>query len=570
MDKKEFTKTPKNKVILIVSCVLFICLLFFSTIFAMINMNNEKIISGIRIEGINVSGLSKEEAKNKVNEIYNKKLKTDVVLKYEDYETSINPELVGTKYDVDKSIDEAITFGKGGNIFANNYKILAALIVKKNIKVKNTFDDNSLSKIIDDVQGNLPGAVVEPDYYIENDKLIITKGSRGKYINKDELISKIKENFEDINSTDKYINIPVIEKEPDNIDIEKIHTEIYKEVKDASYTKDPFKLYPEVIGIDFSVDDAKKLLEEDKEKYEIPLTITQPKVTIKDIGSEAFPELIAKFSTRYDGGMVDRETNLKLACSKLDEKIVLPGETFSYNQTLGERTAQAGYKNAKVYENGAVVDGIGGGICQISSTLYNAVLLSNMEIVERRNHQFVTSYLPAGRDATVAYGITDFKFKNTRSTAIKIKTSCSNGVATISIYGIKEQEEYDVSFVTEIISTTPFTVKYIEDSTLKSGEEEIIQKGANGVTTETYIIKKLNGVVASKELLSKDTYNPMQRIIKRGKTANIIRKIHNCLTTVDFLVIKHIGDVLFLNIGDSSRFRTEDLQIKSLLLYQLS
>ena len=192
MDKKEFTKTPKNKVILIVSCVLFICLLFFSTIFAMINMNNEKIISGIRIEGINVSGLSKEEAKNKVNEIYNKKLKTDVVLKYEDYETSINPELVGTKYDVDKSIDEAITFGKGGNIFANNYKILAALIVKKNIKVKNTFDDNSLSKIIDDVQGNLPGAVVEPDYYIENDKLIITKGSRGKYINKDELISKIK------------------------------------------------------------------------------------------------------------------------------------------------------------------------------------------------------------------------------------------------------------------------------------------------------------------------------------------------------------------------------------------
>ena len=519
MDKKEFTKTPKNKVILIVSCVLFICLLFFSTIFAMINMNNEKIISGIRIEGINVSGLSKEEAKNKVNEIYNKKLKTDVVLKYEDYETSINPELVGTKYDVDKSIDEAITFGKGGNIFANNYKILAALIVKKNIKVKDTFDDNSLSKIIDDVQGNLPGAVVEPDYYIENDKLIITKGSRGKYINKDELISKIKENFEDINSTDKYINIPVIEKEPDNIDIEKIHTEIYKEVKDASYTKDPFKLYPEVIGIDFSVDDAKKLLEEDKEKYEIPLTITQPKVTIKDIGSEAFPELIAKFSTRYDGGMVDRETNLKLACSKLDEKIVLPGETFSYNQTLGERTAQAGYKNAKVYENGAVVDGIGGGICQISSTLYNAVLLSNMEIVERRNHQFVTSYLPAGRDATVAYGITDFKFKNTRSTAIKIKTSCSNGVATISIYGIKEQEEYDVSFVTEIISTTPFTVKYIEDSTLKSGEEEIIQKGANGVTTETYIIKKLNGVVASKELLSKDTYNPMQRIIKRGKTA---------------------------------------------------
>ena len=117
---------------------------------------------------------------------------------------------------------------------------------------------------------------------------------------------------------------------------------------------------------------------------------------------------------------------------------MLPGETFSYNKTLGARSTKAGYKTAKVYENGAVVDGIGGGICQISSTLYNAVLKANMQTVERRNHQFITSYVPEGRDATVAYGVTDFKFKNTRKYAIKIKATASNGVATISIYGIKE------------------------------------------------------------------------------------------------------------------------------------
>ena len=256
----------------------------------------------------------------------------------------------------------------------------------------------------------------------------------------------------------------------------------------------------------FNIEDAKKILEENKEQYEIPLQITNPQVTLSNLGSEAFPEKISAYSTRYDGGDKDRSTNLEIACKKIDEKIVLPGETFSYNKTLGARTTKAGYKTAKVYENGAVVDGIGGGICQISSTLYNAVLKANMQTVERRNHQFITSYVPEGRDATVAYGVTDFKFKNTRKYAIKIKATASNGVATISIYGIKENPEYNITFETKTISTIPVTEKYIEDNTIAEGTEEIKQKGANGCVTETYIIKSLNGQVVSKDLLSKDTY----------------------------------------------------------------
>ena len=139
-----------------------------------------------------------------------------------------------------------------------------------------------------------------------------------------------------------------------------------------------------------------------------------------------------------------------------------------------------------------------------------------MDIVERRNHQFVTSYTPAGRDATVVYGLTDFKFKNTRKTAVRIKASCSNGIATVSIYGIKDENEYDVSFNTKTISTIPFTVKYVDDNSLPAGTEKVKQKGANGIITETYIVKSLNGKVVSSNLLSKDTYNAMQRIILRG------------------------------------------------------
>ena len=195
---------------------------------------------------------------------------------------------------------------------------------------------------------------------------------------------------------------------------------------------------------------------------------------------------------------------------------MLPGETFSYNKALGPRTTAAGYRNGKVYEGGEVVDGIGGGICQISSTLYNAILTANLETVERRNHQFVTSYLPAGRDATVVYGMTDFKFKNTRKYPVRIVASAKNGIATVSIYGIKEENEYTFTFNTKTIASIPFSTKYEESTSLPVGSEKVRQKGANGLKTETYITKLLNGKVISTTLLSRDTYDAMARIVVKG------------------------------------------------------
>ena len=267
---------------------------------------------------------------------------------------------------------------------------------------------------IEDMNVNLPGVVIESSYSIEEDELIITKGKAGVTIDTDKILEKIKERLNDINIRENIMEIPVINKEPEAIDIDKIHDEIYKEAQDAYFTKEPFAVYPEVEGIDFDVESAKELLKEDKEEYVIKLIITKPDKTLDEIGPEAFPDQLSTFTTRYDVSDKDRTTNLEIACKKINGTVLLPGEIFSYNKTLGARTASSGYKNAKIYESGKVVDGIGGGICQISSTLYNSVLLANLEIVERRNHQFVTSYVGQGRDATVVYGMTDFKFKNTR------------------------------------------------------------------------------------------------------------------------------------------------------------
>ena len=524
IQKREKLKNPEiikkrnrnKKAIEIVSIAFTIILALFSVIFAIININNSNIAKGVKIEGIDVSGLTREQAKEKLESLYNQKKQKDITLKYEDFETTIAPETLEANYNIEKATNEAILVGKSGNIITNNYGIFFALIGKKDIKVETTINEEQTKQAIEDIQTNLPETIEEPDYYIENDKLIITPGKEGLKILTDKLLTEIKEQQKNINTNQETIEIPAEKAWPSKVDIDKIHQDIYKKVQDAYITKDPVEVHPEVIGIDFNIEEAKKILEENKEQYEIPLQITNPQVTLSNLGSEAFPEKISAYSTRYDGGDKDRSTNLEIACKKIDEKIVLPGETFSYNKTLGARTTKAGYKTAKVYENGAVVDGIGGGICQISSTLYNAVLKANMQIVERRNHQFITSYVPEGRDATVAYGVTDFKFKNTRKYAIKIKATASNGVATISIYGIKENPEYNITFETKTISTIPVTEKYIEDNTIAEGTEEIKQKGANGCVTETYIIKSLNGQVVSKDLLSKDTYSAMQRIILKG------------------------------------------------------
>mgnify|MGYP002545025400 CR=1 FL=1 len=516
-EKKKMTEgKKKRKWIPITLLVIFLIALIFSTIFAFVNINKETIVSGVKIEGIDVSGLSAEEAKGKLEAIYNEKLETEIPVQYNEYETTINANLCETQYNIEEAVKEALSVGKDNNIFINNYNILFALAGKKNINVNMQLNEEATKKIIEDIGTNLPGVVVESAYYIENNKLIITKGQKGVKIDTEKLLQKLKEKLKGPEKIVDYINIPVTEQEPSAIDIDKIHEEIYKEVQDAYYTQNPFEIHPEVEGVDFDIESAKKMLEEDKEEYEIKLKITKPKVTTDQIGTEAFPDQLATFRTNYDGGDKDRTTNLQLACNKINGKVIMPNETFSYNKTLGARTSAAGYKNAKVYEAGQVVDGIGGGICQISSTLYNAVLRANLEIVERRNHQFVTSYVEAGMDATVVYGMTDFKFKNTRKYAIKIKANATNGVATVEIYGIKEETEYQISFDTKTISTIPYTVKYVEDSSLENGKEEVKQQGANGVITETYIIKSLNGQVISSTLLSRDTYSAMQRIIIKG------------------------------------------------------
>ncbi len=517
---KKITKTNilQSKSTPIIIGIVIIAIIIISVIFALININNEKIFNNVSIMGIDVSNLTQEEAKKAVNDVVNSKLNEDLVLKKDDYETSINANQINATFDVEAAVNKAYNIGRDGNIVTNNYGIIFTTLFGKNIDCNLNYSNESLDKKIDDVSSKLPGALVDNSYYIDGEELIIVKGKEGLQIQKNTLKDQIINSIKNVNSNYNIITIPTENVKPDSIDLNEIKNEIYKEPQNAYITENPTTVHADVEGVDFKItmEEAEKLLSENNDECVIPLKITKPDKTLEDLGKEAFPNKLATYSTRYDPSNKNRSNNVEISTKKIDGTILMPGETFSYNQTVGERTISEGYKEAGAYAGGKVVQDVGGGICQTSSTLYNVALLANLEIVDRTNHQFLTSYVSAGRDATVTWGGIDFKFKNTRSYPIKIEAKAKNGVCSMTIYGIKEDKEYEVTIQSVIKSYIPYTTKYENDASLEKGEEVVEQAGYTGCTSEAYKILKLNGEVVSKTLLSKDTYDPMTRIIRRG------------------------------------------------------
>ena len=516
-DEKSRKRKNKIKITIIIMLILVASIILFSTIFAVMNIKSTKIPRGVHIAKIDFSNMTKEEAKSILEEIYSKKAENEILFKYEDFETTTTYEALEVEYQIDKAIDEAYNVGRKGNIIKDNWELIKAIFQQKEIELEATIDEEMLNQIIQNINNSIEGAVVQPSYYRKEgeDKLIITEGKEGLKVNEEQIYKDVYELIK--NQTDiNIIKIPLENVQPDKIDLQKIYEEIHKEVQDAYYTQNPFKVYPEVEGVDFDIENAKNIIAEKKEQYEIPLIITKPNKTTKEIGTEAFPDLLATFSTKYQSSNVNRTTNLKLAADKINGIVLLPGEEFSYNKTVGERTVQAGFKEAAVFNAGRVENGLGGGICQISSTLYDAVVMADLDVTVRRNHQFVTSYVKAGADATVVWGSQDFKFKNTRKYPIKITITVSGGVATAKIWGVKEEVEYDITIETKKTATIPYTTQYVQDSSLPEGQQKIVQSGSNGQKVEAYKVKRLNGQVISTTLLSKDTYNAMKKIVHVG------------------------------------------------------
>ncbi|NLZ94126.1 MAG: hypothetical protein GX922_09000 [Firmicutes bacterium] len=252
---------------------------------------------------------------------------------------------------------------------------------------------------------------------------------------------------------------------------------------------------------------------------EVPISEVEAEVTAESLASLAITEKIAAFSTVFSTGNANRAHNIRLAAAALDKSLILPNAIFSFNETVGNATAAKGYRAAPVIVNGRLVDGIGGGICQVSSTLYNTVLLADLAIIERRNHGLTVNYLPPGLDATVAYGSIDLKFKNTRPHALWLRTFVDGNKLTVVLYGTKIPG-HEVKVYTTNVQKIPAGEKIIETKDLPKGKKELIREGQPGYRATVWRAVYLNGQEERREKISQDTYRAVPAEYRVG-TAEI-------------------------------------------------
>ncbi len=252
------------------------------------------------------------------------------------------------------------------------------------------------------------------------------------------------------------------------------------------------------------------------DEFELPMKSDKPRISSNDL--DQITEVVASYTTKFNAGAANRSSNVRLATSKINGVILLPGETFSYNDTVGERSIENGYKIAPIYVNGKHEMGEGGGACQVSTTLYNAALFANLKIKQRQNHSMPVAYVPRGRDATVSWGSIDLKFTNPYETPIAIVSSAGTSSITFTILG-KKPDGISVEVITTNHSSWGNGVKYVDDASLPPGKEKVIEKGSGGYRCVTWRIVKKNGVEIKRENLGVSYYRPSTRIVARGPAA---------------------------------------------------
>ena len=511
-------KVDKKPIFILIAVVLVIVIVIFSVGFGIANLSNDKILNGVVIANVDVSNMTKEEAIQAVNSVYAESTARTIILNYGDFSFEISSDDIGFGYtNAEELVEQGYEYGRNGNIFQNNMTVLKSYMNTENrIQTEEKIDFDKLKMAVEDAipEENI---FVKDDYYeVSGDKLLLTKGVEGKKIDYTTLGDKV---LEALKTREMNVEIPVVISTPVSLDIDEVYARVHKEPIDASYKEGAtFEVINEVNGLDFDKEEAHSLYIALKpgETAKVDLKVTEPKIKVADLGDVLFKTLIATYTSKYDISDKNRVTNLEIAANRCNNTVLYPGDEFSYNKALGHRTTANGYKMGNSFAGGKVVQTIGGGICQVSSTLYNAVLRAGLTITDRTAHGMYVQYVPQSTDATVVDNAIDFKFRNDRKYPVKIVTTCENGVMTASIYGVKEVDEPTIDIETKILETIEYTTQKQNDSSMKKGTTKVVQKPVNGYVSEAYKVYYKNGKEISRELISKDKYIPTNEIIKVG------------------------------------------------------
>ena len=507
----------RTKIVALIFCILLILAIIISISFGFANKTNTRILKGVYINDVSLANMTVEDATSKLNEKLAQMDNNVIELTYGEYKKTITAKDLGLFYS-DQFVNDAYNYGRNKDLIRNNYTVLGSLLNKEyHISAQFEINEDKFQELLTALHENVEIDVKNDTYEVANGKITLEKGYEGKKIKAEELKTLLLASA--VNSKIE-VELPVEIEKPERVDFDKLYDEVYVEKVEASYKEgENFEVTKEVYGVYFNKEEAIKRYNEllDGKTMEIKLITVEPTVKVSDLNNELFRDVLATFSTKYDKYYTNRVKNLELAGRKVNGTILYPGEEFSYNKVVGKRTVANGFKEAHVFAGGKVVDGLGGGICQVSTTLYNTVLMSDLKVTERKAHMMHTGYNEPGKDATVVYGSIDFRFVNNRKTPIKISMEVKNGVVTSTIYGLKMENEPIIEIKSVILKTIPYTTIEEKDATMNEGTTKVVQSPVNGYVSETYRIEKdASGKEISRKLISKDTYKQTSKIIKVG------------------------------------------------------
>ena len=458
--------------------------------------SGDTLRDGTTVNGINIGGMTKEQAVSALTE----QLAGTTSVEGTDYSAiDVVPDIPDAQtytvdlsgclsFDVTDTVEQAWAHDHGGMFLSRGIRFLTTLGGGKSYHVAPQAADAAQVRSALEATGILTlNTTTQTTYALTDTTLDFTMGVSGVSVDENALIQKILDNTAkgDYSS----ITCEMVSADPDPIDIQVIHDALYAEpanatlevADDGSYT-----VTDSVQGIDFDVAGAQSILSaaQPGETVSVPLNRQDPAIDTATLKANLFKDVLGEYTTSVSG-TADRRSNVQLAAQKCSGTILLPGEVFAYNQVVGQRTEAAGFKKAGAYSNGETVQELGGGVCQDSSTLYCAALYANLEIVERHNHSYVSSYVPIGMDATVSWGGPDFQFRNNTDYPIKVVASYANSKVTFQIVGTKT-DDYSVKITTETIGTTAPTVQEVPDDTLEAGTTQVADKGHTGYKVQSY------------------------------------------------------------------------------------
>ncbi len=496
----------KKKVWIITASVLAVFIITVGVVLAALNPGSN-IANGVKAGGISLGGKTLEEAKTLLSQSDLKK--REFVLKdtVSGKQTTVSASSISLSYDIDKMADEAYKIGRGKGFISDAASLLKLQFSSIDVPESYTYDEEALKKALYDFGASVNGELENYKLEFGDGVVTVKRGQSGQ--SKD--VSDLQKVFlAAVKNGETEVSLTLQVKNPPDPDVESIYNEIYTAPQDATYTIADGKMTvtPGKPGVSIDKTEVANGLEAIKSggSATFKIVTVNPTVTEETINAELFGAVLGTFATSYSTSSQNRSSNVELAASKINGTVLMPGEEFSYNKTVGERTAANGFKSAPVFENGETVQGMGGGVCQVSSTLYSAVLYAGLPVLERQNHSLVVSYVPKGQDATVAYGSIDFRFKNDTKGPIKISAKTAGKRIEISIWGAKPEKEKKVEIVSSVTGTIAPTTQETVDPSLAAGTKKVVSAGKTGYVVAT--VRKIyeNGVLVKSENMPASRY----------------------------------------------------------------